>query len=218
MKILFIGNSYTYYNDMPRIFLDLAQENGYDIEVDAVTRGGRKLYENLNAEDDNHKAILTLSEKKKYDVLFLQENSTLPIKSYSDFERGALGLVDLVKPLRTVLYVTWARAEGSPMLSELNMKRNEMSANIQSAYSTVARKLGAEISNVGACFDKIYESKSAPDLYDPDLSHPSQRGSELAAIAHFKKVFGRMPEKYSSLSVGADELIILADTVNNLIY
>ena len=43
MNILFIGNSYTYYNDMPQMLAELAKENGNDVSVDAVTKGGRKL-------------------------------------------------------------------------------------------------------------------------------------------------------------------------------
>ena len=52
MNILFIGNSYTYYNDMPNILEALAKENGKDLSADAVTKGGRKLYANLDAEDE----------------------------------------------------------------------------------------------------------------------------------------------------------------------
>ena len=33
MKILFIGNSYTYYNDLPAILKALAEENGKAVEV-----------------------------------------------------------------------------------------------------------------------------------------------------------------------------------------
>ena len=33
MKVLFIGNSHTYYNDMPQIFADMCKERGKDVEV-----------------------------------------------------------------------------------------------------------------------------------------------------------------------------------------
>ena len=41
MNILFIGNSYTYYNDMPAIFQALARDNGKDVNTYAVTKGAR---------------------------------------------------------------------------------------------------------------------------------------------------------------------------------
>ena len=40
MKILFIGNSYTYYNDMPALLESLMCENGYDAKIHSVTKGG----------------------------------------------------------------------------------------------------------------------------------------------------------------------------------
>ncbi len=33
MKVLFIGNSYTYFNDMPKLFENLSRENGKDVQV-----------------------------------------------------------------------------------------------------------------------------------------------------------------------------------------
>ena len=50
MKILFIGNSYTYYNHMPEIFERLARENGKEVQVFSVTCGGHKLYEYVDYE------------------------------------------------------------------------------------------------------------------------------------------------------------------------
>ena len=32
-RVLFIGNSYTYYNDMPKIFESIARAQGADLEV-----------------------------------------------------------------------------------------------------------------------------------------------------------------------------------------
>lgn len=40
---LFIGNSYTYYNDMPKLFETLCRENGKDVTAYSVTKGGREL-------------------------------------------------------------------------------------------------------------------------------------------------------------------------------
>lgn len=40
MNILFIGNSYTYYNDMPKMLESLARAAGFYAEVASVTKGG----------------------------------------------------------------------------------------------------------------------------------------------------------------------------------
>ena len=43
MKILFIGNSYTYFNDMPGLFEKECEKNGVTADVDSVTAGGYRL-------------------------------------------------------------------------------------------------------------------------------------------------------------------------------
>ena len=41
MRILFIGNSHTYYNDMPEIFARICRRNGIDTEITMITHGGK---------------------------------------------------------------------------------------------------------------------------------------------------------------------------------
>ena len=41
LNILFIGNSYTYFSDLPTLFSSLCAANGQDVRVDSVTCGGR---------------------------------------------------------------------------------------------------------------------------------------------------------------------------------
>ena len=42
MKVLFIGNSYTYFNDLPALFCRICQKNGYEAEADSVTAAARQ--------------------------------------------------------------------------------------------------------------------------------------------------------------------------------
>ena len=41
MKVLFIGNSHTFYNDMPQIFKNICDEKGKDVEVAMQAFGGK---------------------------------------------------------------------------------------------------------------------------------------------------------------------------------
>ena len=43
MRVLFIGNSHTYFNDMPHIFKQVCQENNIDMEVTMLARGYKGL-------------------------------------------------------------------------------------------------------------------------------------------------------------------------------
>ena len=68
-SILFIGNSYTYYNDMPTaIFEKFAEAAGYDVEVTAITTGAHKLYQFADPADEyGAKVEKALAGSKKYD-------------------------------------------------------------------------------------------------------------------------------------------------------
>ena len=43
MKVLFIGNSHTYFNDMPYIFKLICQENNIDVDVTMLAHGYKGL-------------------------------------------------------------------------------------------------------------------------------------------------------------------------------
>ena len=73
MKILFIGNSATYCNDMPLILEALINANRKNAKVDSVTRGGDRLCENLSDGDKKNAELKELLSVNEYDVLFLQE-------------------------------------------------------------------------------------------------------------------------------------------------
>ncbi len=204
MNILFIGNSYTYVHKVPELFESLAKENGKEVTVDSVTKGSRKLYENLDPADEKHGEILALLSQKEYDVLILQEQSYLGITDYQSFEKGVAALNKLISPKRTVLYATWGRKEGCPLLEMLGLTSEEMFLALEKAYKNAADLIGADISPVGRCFNEITKRHKDIDLYSPDLSHQSYIGSCVAAICHYKTVFGQTPVARTSLNLDSD--------------
>ena len=58
-------------------------------------------------------------------------------------------------------------------------------------------------SQEGRCFNEITKQYGDIDLYSPDLSHQSYIGSCVAAICHYKTVFGEMPATCASLELDA---------------
>ena len=213
-RVLFIGNSYTFFNDMPNMLAALALENGYNVSVDSVTKGGRKLFSNLSENDENGEKIKSLAKENKYDALFLQEQSFFPIINYEAFEGAIIALSKLVCAKRTILYSTWGRKEGSPLLEEHSWQSEGMTLDLNSAYEAAAKASGAEISRVGLVYLELKRTRPELELYDPDLSHPSYLGSVAAAICHYFVLFGEMPKKYSSLTIGEDEFKAITAAVS----
>ena len=190
MKILFIGNSYTYFSDMPQLLEQLMRENAIDVTIHSVTKGGRKLFENLLQNDENSEKITELVDENLYDILFLQEQSYLPAVNYEVFEDGARRLKEKVLAKQTILYATWGRKEGCPLLNEKGWTNESMTAALKDAYDRAGAAIGARVSDVGLCFARVREIAPELELYHPDKSHPSYTGSCVAALCHYKMITG----------------------------
>ena len=214
MKVLFIGNSYTFFNDMPTIFENLAKENGKDLSQYSITKGGRHLYENLSEGDEYGEKIRTLVKENKFDALFLQEQSFFAIVDYDKFLYGVSELKKLVGAKRTVLYATWGRKNGSEKLKELGLTSEEMTKKLTEAYISAAKSTDSGLSYVGTAFLKISKKLPHIDLYNPDLSHPSYFGSAVAAICHYRALFGEMPSLTNTLNLASVQKNSLLEAIS----
>ena len=224
MNILFIGNSYTYFFDLPSLFASLCRANGHDVRVDSVTAGGRELHEcltefysDLNVGDPLGKKISELLEEVEYDVLILQEQSCLPYHNPELFFAGAVGLSTIIGAWRTILYATWGRMDGSEDLDYFGWTRLSMTKGLYDSYCHAAQLVHGEVSPVGLCFAKAVETTPEIDLYDPDKSHPSYAGSCVAALCHYKTVFGEMPHDLSVLKLDSDAVAKLVAIVDEIV-
>ena len=74
-------------------------------------------------------------------------------------------------------------------------------AALQRGYGMYQEEFGGALANVGSAFLKVKRDKQSPfshrELYDPDGSHPSLKGSYLAASVFFTSLFGASPEGLS---------------------
>ena len=214
MKILMIGNSATYVNDIPKLLEKLISENGTEATVDSVTKGGRKLYENLAEGDQYGERIKQLVAENKYDVLFLQEQTCLPLWDRKGFSDSVSKLMDIVKAEKTVLYATPPRKEGAKFLKQSTLTVYGMTRGIINAYKFAARKNKATLSPVTMCFYNVMTSHPELELHAPDRAHCSYVGSCIATLSHYKAIFGVLPESCASLGIDADTLAIIKEGVS----
>ncbi len=208
-KILFIGNSYTYYNDMPEnIFAPLARAAGADVTVTSITTGAQNLSNWANpANSDGARVEAALTAANDYDIVVLQEQSFRPLSNYNGFLSGVQTLAARIKATQTdckvFLYETW----GNPKYVNENEEEYggsipAMEAQLRTAYENAARETGASVSYVGKAFTYIYETynlanegKASPMwLYWKDDNHPSYIGSYLAACVHMAELLGIDPK------------------------
>lgn len=175
MRILMLGNSFTYYHDMPKL---LAYMTG--AEVVAHTRGGAALAEQLNPYTEMGARTLRALREEKWDYVILQEQSNTPALHRESFQRSAAGLCKLIREngATPVFYATWAYQEGSEKLASVPYTYDEMEEALTDSYRHAAEVNNALIAYVGQGFTAL---RDIVNMYEPDAFHPSEAGSMLAA-------------------------------------
>lgn len=191
MHVLFVGNSYTYFNQMPEVaFFEEARAAGIDVEVTAVTRGGYRLCQFADPENEEGKRLRETVAGKHYDFAVIQEQSYTPITDEAKFLEGARGVISLIDADKFIFYATWGRNDGCELLGELGLTSDEMTERLSLAYNKAAKLYGAKVAEVGKAFVAYASFNDKNELYRSDKSHPSAIGSAVAAKEIFKAMLG----------------------------
>ena len=206
------------------IFLPLSQAAGFDVEVEAILKGGYTLERFANPDDEKGALVaeaLDIKNKGRYDFVILQEQSLRPIKDRERFFGGVRALAEKITALGAtpVLYSTWGRKRGSPDLTELNMTNESMTFALAAAYRAIGTELGIPVAEVGFAFYDVYNNRSDIELYDPDFYHPIYAGSYLAAATLFAKIFNVDPVsvEYSG-ELDEDQALVLRRGARDAVF
>lgn len=215
-KIIFIGNSYTYYNDMPSIFAEVSASMGYEVEVCSVTKGGEKLLGHADEGGETYPQIVEALEKSRFDFAVIQEQSIRPIIAPELFFEGGRRLSAILSERvdNTVLYATWARRWDSEFYGEHPMTVSEMTEKLASAYTELGKLIGAKAAQVGKAFGRV----GADRLYADDASHPSYLGSCLAALVLAKAVLGARDGEIAAISRIGELSEAETELIKNAVY
>lgn len=175
MRILMLGNSFTYYHDLPKLLSVLL-----NAQATGNTKGSAYLHEQLDAESDLGRAALQYLTEEKWDYVVLQEQSKAPIFEREDFSDSVAKLCSLIRQNGAVpvLYASWAYEDGSDRLQATGLSQQEMARGLYESYHSAAEANGALVADVGQAFMALKDQLS---LYVDDHYHPSEVGSLLAA-------------------------------------
>ena len=175
MRILMLGNSFIFVNNLPAA---LARLTG--AEVVHHTRGGARLAEHLNPGTKMGSLTRTALQNEKWDYVVLQEMSNGPITSKKSFLKNVGLLCEQIREngAAPVLYATWAYQRGGKQLESFGMDYDEMYRKMYEAYHEAAEANHALIADVGKRF---YELADERELFAADGCHPNEEGSRIAA-------------------------------------
>ena len=220
LRVLFIGNSYTYVNDLPGMLATIARTagTGPSITTDEVVQGGAALETHWD-NGDAQKKIAT--HAFSHVVLQGQSIEPLPLPGpASTFQTYAKDFGDLIvaSGARPVYFATWARAAGDTIYSPLPYGDFTCPAQMQdeltSAYaSAAAQEPRSVLVCVGEAFKRAIAEAPSIVLQQSDLSHPSVAGTYLAASTFYVALTGRPvpPQSEVPAGVSAEDAATLRD-------
>ena len=199
-SVLFIGNSMTYFYDMPTaIFEPMAKAAGYDVTVRSITAGGRFLWENLDRDDETAQAVksaLAADKAGAYDFVVLQEGMPDLYTQTEKFHGAVRTMSGMIRDLgaKPALYARMGNKRGNPELPDDPACTYEnVYRAIVEAHERISEELDIPVAwAVKAAYD-ICDSAAAVEPYWTDGSHPSYAGSYLAALCVLNALFGVDP-------------------------
>jgi PKD repeat protein len=197
LSVLFIGNSYTSYNNLPQLVQSLSTSAGKTLIIDSSMPGGYIMSSHL--EDATTFAKIS---QGNWDYVILQEQSQIPTIEYirdNDMYPAMTDLKALIEQYnpcaKIITYMTWGRRYGgqqcdpsgtycSPVFANFNQMQNSLT----SAYLEISEQLNVQCAPVGVVWQNILNN-STNVLHSGDNSHPNIDGSYVAACTIFSSIW-----------------------------
>ena len=192
-SVLFIGNSYTYVNDLPNTLRQLALSLGDTVTVASSAPGGYTLFQH-----STYAPTLAAIESQDWDYVVMQEQSqlgALPL-DVTTTEIGATSLAQRIEDnyecTYPVFYMTWGRQNGDDQNCAnfpFMCTYDGMQQGLRTNYIALAEYNDGFVAPVGAAWKVVRDTQPGINLYDADGSHPSPAGTYLAACVFYCTLF-----------------------------
>ncbi|HTM65146.1 MAG TPA: PKD domain-containing protein, partial [Flavipsychrobacter sp.] len=203
IRVYFIGNSYTYTNNLPLMLQNIAASMGDTLYYEEHDPGGWTF---SNHADPTQDAVCTQKIKNgNWDYIILQEQSQLPSFPDNQFFPESFQyayqldtLIDNNNPCAsTMFYMTWGYENGDASNCAFFppvCTYEGMDSLLRLRYQLMADSLHELVAPVGAVRHYIRHHYPAINLYQPDGSHPTVSGTYAAATTFYASIFRKDPQ------------------------
>ena len=193
--VLFIGNSYTYTNNMPLMLQTMTAALGDTLVYDESDPGGYTLSDHLG-----NPATISKIFAKQWDIVVLQEQSQLPAFPPTEVDTEVYPYAHALDSIihtndsctQTMFLMTWGHANGDPMncgTYPAICTYDGMQQRLRESYLQMALDNHAIVAPVGAAWKLENDSIPSLWLYMADSSHPVAAGSYLEACVLYASIF-----------------------------
>jgi hypothetical protein len=197
LRVLFLGNSYTSYNNLPQLVQSLSSSAGKTLIIDSNMPGGMTVSGHINDATSFSKI-----SQGNWDYVIIQEQSQIPtidFYRYNDMYPAMSDLKVLVEQFnpctRIITYMTWGRRFGGMQCDPSNTycspnfaDFNHMQDSLTSAYLEISELLDFQCAPAGVVWQNIINDTTLV-LHSTDNSHPNLDGSYVAACAIFSSIW-----------------------------
>jgi len=189
-KILFIGDSFRYWQDGVYTHFEKlagAATPPLVVTTDRAVAGGAFL-KRLWELQEPVKAINT----GRYDIVILQDD--IPETNVDYFRQYARMFVEEVRKnkARSILFMAWAYKR----LGWITMQE------IAKAHRDLAKELNVDVAPVGLAWEQASKQRPALDMYASDREHPSIHGTYLATCVVYATIYGKDPSGLNYIASG----------------
>ncbi|MDC0201939.1 PKD domain-containing protein [Flavobacteriales bacterium] len=209
-EVLFLGNSYTYVNDLPNMVKQIALSFGDTLNYDQNTPGGAT----LQMHSTNTQTLSKIPQKEWDNVVIQcqsQEPSFSPTQVSNDVYPYAQILIDSIESnslcTEPMFFMTWGRKYGDQQNCQFYppiCTYNGMQQRLRQSYLQMSINHNASCAPVGMVWKESIEQDSTLNLYSSDNSHPSLEGSYLSACTFYASIFKNSPIGTTYIPNGMD--------------
>jgi len=204
-SVLWLGNSYTWRNDVPSIVERLAAADGINLDWDSHAQSSWTWKLHATSQE-----TLDKIRSKQWDTVILQEQSTRPAYPAETVCQESVPYLDiLAEEIRNnnpntmiQFYLTWGRPHGDQ--EKCNDDELSQFCDFESMQNALTKtyldfgclKAKSTVAPVGESFRYIHGSQTQEvflSLYNDggDDHHASEAGSYLSAATHFAAMFNK---------------------------
>ena len=203
VKVLFIGNSYTYYNWSSYMLKEIAWKEGLDVEVSLSAHSGFTIEKHLS-----HGVTTAFVNAGGYDYAIVQEYNDRVAVVGANLAKGSLGTEasKYVEDMKTMLSNIKAQSPSVVPLIEMSwgtkngvgslINKNWTDYATMQGYVTEGTRYMASEASVnytllGEAWRKVRTERPSLEMYHTDLHHPSYAGSYLKACVNYLTLSGK---------------------------
>ena len=177
-KVLFIGNSLTYANDLPAMLRAVAAQAGKTLVTAEVTQGAFALEDHFRA---GHAQV---EIAKGYQLVILQQGPSAVEESQVNLLRWAARFDPVIRNsgARPALYMVWPE-----------LARFRAFDDVRASYSNAALAIDGMFIPGGEAWRASWRIEPALEFYGDDDFHPSTLGTYAIALSMFSEMFRQTP-------------------------